>query len=67
MHYIVDKPWDKRIGKDGVAGYLGRDGVTHSWWWREYEEWERETEEKGKTEVLEIMKKYIAPPLVEEA
>ena len=67
MHYIVDKPWDKRIGPDGVAGYLGRDGVTHSWWWRDYGEWEREMEEKGETEALEVVKKYMAPPLAEEA
>lgn len=35
LHYIVDKPWSKRVGEDGVAGYLGRDGVTHSWKWEE--------------------------------
>lgn len=39
LHYIVDKPWSKRVNDDGTAGYLGRDGVTHSWWWALYEEW----------------------------
>jgi lipopolysaccharide biosynthesis glycosyltransferase len=33
VHYIVDKPWSKRVGSDGVAGYLGKDEVTHRWWW----------------------------------
>jgi len=40
LHYIVDKPWAKRVGTDGSAGYLGRDGETHTWWWEEYGEWE---------------------------
>lgn len=39
LHYIVDKPWTKRVGQDGVAGYLGKDGVTHQWWWKEWHEW----------------------------
>ena len=39
VHYIVDKPWQTRIASDGVAGHLGRDGVTHQWWWNLYEEW----------------------------
>ena len=33
LHYIVDKPWERRIASDGVAGHLGRDGITHGWWW----------------------------------
>ncbi|EME50136.1 glycosyltransferase family 8 protein, partial [Dothistroma septosporum NZE10] len=37
LHYIVDKPWEKRPGADGVAGYLGRDGETHKWWWGEFD------------------------------
>ncbi|KAF2159872.1 glycosyltransferase family 8 protein [Zasmidium cellare ATCC 36951] len=41
LHYIVDKPWAKRIGPDGVAGFKGKDGETHSWWWDEYEAWVR--------------------------
>ncbi|KAI0135352.1 glycosyltransferase family 8 protein [Daldinia grandis] len=31
LHYIVDKPWAKRIGEDGIAGYMRRDGTTHMW------------------------------------
>ncbi|MCJ1360765.1 MAG: hypothetical protein MMC33_010774 [Icmadophila ericetorum] len=41
LHYIVDKPWQKPIASDGIAGYLGRDGGTHSWWWNLWEEWRR--------------------------
>lgn len=42
LHHIVDKPWTKRLEKDGngnvIAGYKGRDGVMHGcWWWREFE------------------------------
>ncbi|KAK7947775.1 nucleotide-diphospho-sugar transferase [Apiospora aurea] len=40
LHYIVDKPWARRVGADGVAGYKGRDGVTHRWWWDAYQRWE---------------------------
>ncbi|KAK2627605.1 hypothetical protein QTJ16_003571 [Diplocarpon rosae] len=47
LHYIVDKPWRARVGADGVAGYLGKDGETHRWWWRAYEGWERERERMG--------------------
>lgn len=64
LHYIVDKPWAKRVGEDGVAGYLGRDGVTHGWWWEGYERWERWIEGKemgGK--VLECMRRLVAKPI----
>jgi hypothetical protein len=27
LHYIVDKPWSRRIGSDGIAGHLGKDGL----------------------------------------
>ncbi|KAK7976964.1 hypothetical protein PG988_004454 [Apiospora saccharicola] len=40
LHYIVDKPWACRVSAEGVAGYKGRDGVTHRWWWDAYERWE---------------------------
>lgn len=60
LHYIVDKPWSKRVGKDGVAGYLGRDGETHSWWWGEFGRWENEREGAGEGEVLEMMRKEVA-------
>lgn len=39
LHYIVDKPWAKRIGRDGIAGFKGQDGPTHRWWWIGYEKW----------------------------
>lgn len=47
VHYIVDKPWQKRIGNDGVAGHLGRDGVTHKWWWDLYQEWLQDGQKEG--------------------
>ena len=65
LHYIVDKPWERRIAKgDGVAGHLGRDGTTHGWWWRLWEEWrsKRATEK----ELLEIMDGEVAAELDEE-
>ena len=39
VHYIVDKPWERQVSPDGVAGHLGRDGETHRWWWELYREW----------------------------
>lgn len=63
LHYIVDKPWTKRIGADGVAGYLGRDGVTHSWWWDEYSAWEEHMQSTGATNLLESVRKHVAAPL----
>lgn len=69
LHYIVDKPWEKRVGKDGIAGYLGRDGVTHQWWW---DEWDllvseiRNSDLKGKDSVLRQMNALVAPSEVEE-
>lgn len=66
LHYIVDKPWTKRVGDDGVAGYLGRDGVTHTWWWQEYEEWKNSRENGEDTEVLGLVGKYAAKPAGEE-
>ncbi|GAB7347786.1 hypothetical protein MBLNU459_g5327t1 [Dothideomycetes sp. NU459] len=66
LHYIVDKPWAKRVGEDGVAGYLGRDGVTHSWWWEEYAEWLQERESQGEQEELDVAKRNVAKPIGEE-
>jgi hypothetical protein len=39
LHYIVDKPWERSVSADGVAGHLGRDGVTHQLWWDKYNGW----------------------------
>jgi inositol 3-alpha-galactosyltransferase len=63
LHYIVDKPWQKRVGADGVGGYLGKDGETHKWWWAAYEGWESEREEQKELEVLAMMRKHAAPPV----
>ncbi|KAI9818408.1 MAG: hypothetical protein M1827_000466 [Pycnora praestabilis] len=65
LHYIVDKPWAARVPEDGIAGYLGRDGVTHQWWWDEYEDWERSTRERGDVETLELVRDHVAKPLGE--
>ncbi|KAI9700245.1 MAG: hypothetical protein M1836_002259 [Candelina mexicana] len=62
LHYIVDKPWSKRVGEDGVAGYLGRDGVTHSWWWDQYADWEREKLEQSDEEALRLVGEHVARP-----
>jgi inositol 3-alpha-galactosyltransferase len=63
LHYIVDKPWSRRVGSDGVAGYLGRDGVTHQWWWDEYERWESERMLNREREILDLVGKEVAKPL----
>ena len=65
LHYIVDKPWERRIASDGVAGHLGRDGITHGWWWDVWEEWrtKRATEE----ELLRIVDGLVARSLDAEA
>ncbi|KAI0177393.1 nucleotide-diphospho-sugar transferase [Pestalotiopsis sp. NC0098] len=56
LHYVVDKPWAKRNDVDGIAGYKGRDGVTHQWWWDAYEQWEdeRTTSTVGDAEVVAL-------------
>ncbi|PQE22236.1 hypothetical protein CJF32_00004604 [Rutstroemia sp. NJR-2017a WRK4] len=66
LHYIVDKPWSKRIGADGKGGYLGKDGETHRWWWEEYEVWRREREDRNERGILDLMKGLVASPLGEE-
>ncbi|KAK5108308.1 hypothetical protein LTR62_008623 [Meristemomyces frigidus] len=60
LHYIVDKPWVTRVGTDGVAGFKGKDGETHTWWWNYYAEWQREREANGGSEVVAIVKQYVA-------
>ncbi|KAK4118168.1 glycosyltransferase family 8 protein [Parathielavia appendiculata] len=65
LHYIVDKPWTKRIGRDGVAGYKGRDGVTHRWWWDAYQAWEDDRLKNGAgdgAETVALVRKGVAPP-----
>lgn len=67
LHYIVDKPWQKRIASDGIAGHLGRDGVTHRWWWNEYAAWTKEREDSGDEETLKAVREYVAKPLTKES
>ena len=59
LHYIVDKPWTARVGADGVAGYLGRDGETHTWWWNEYAEWAKQRQSDGCEETVTIVSQYL--------
>jgi inositol 3-alpha-galactosyltransferase len=60
LHYIVDKPWAARVDEDGKAGYLGKDGETHKWWWNEFAAWEKEREGQGEDKLLETVRKYAA-------
>lgn len=62
LHYIVDKPWAKRVGADGVAGYKGLDGETHRWWWEAYQLWEAERVDctNGVAEQVHLCRKLIA-------
>ena len=64
LHYIVDKPWTKRIATDSVAGHLGRDGVAHGWWWQIWAQWRAKRE--GEQELLKIMEQLVAAELDEE-
>ena len=59
LHYIVDKPWEKRVASDGIGGYLGRDGETHTWWWNVWHEWRSQ---RG-GELLSIVDELVAKPL----
>ncbi len=61
LHYIVDKPWEKRTATDGIGGHLGRDGPTHSWWWAVWKSWR----DARDGELLEIMDALVAGPLDE--
>ena len=80
LHYIVDKPWLRRIASDGIAGHLGRDGMTHSWWWNVYQRW-RDTNTESQREkelvrrpgrpiafeLVSILDEIVAPELDSEA
>lgn len=52
LHYIVDKPWERPVSKDGIAGHLGRDGETHQWWWDFFDDWKSKRTDKGDNEVV---------------
>lgn len=60
LHYIVDKPWVKKVGEDGKAGYRGDDGHTHALWWGEWDSWAKEREGAGQKEVVELVGRYVA-------
>ncbi|KAI1384964.1 nucleotide-diphospho-sugar transferase [Hypoxylon trugodes] len=64
LHYVVDKPWAARIAADGTAGYKGRDGLTHSWWYNAYSAWECERMEEfgDRCEVVSLVRTGVAPP-----
>ena len=47
LHYIIDKPWERRTAEGEAAGYLGRDGVTHGWWWNAYDRFAEEMSRRG--------------------
>ncbi|KAF2430094.1 nucleotide-diphospho-sugar transferase [Tothia fuscella] len=58
VHFIVDKPWERRVSDDGIAGHLGRDGEMHRWWWSVYDDWIGNLGDEGK-EVFETMNKLV--------
>tara|TARA_R110002003_G_scaffold48_19_gene4124 strand:- start:24230 stop:25246 length:1017 start_codon:yes stop_codon:yes gene_type:complete len=60
LHYIVDKPWAARVAPDGAAGYLGKDGATHRWWWDEYDTWETARRQQGEMELVDTVGRYVA-------
>ena len=60
LHCIVDKAWERPVSNRGVAGHLGRDGVTHQWWWEVYTEWKIVREGRpGNEPVLNQMDKLV--------
>ncbi|EXJ90664.1 hypothetical protein A1O1_03768 [Capronia coronata CBS 617.96] len=60
LHYIVDKPWERKIGPRGIAGHLGRDGETHQWWWNIYWSWRKErADNQASNMVIDLMEKLI--------
>jgi inositol 3-alpha-galactosyltransferase len=60
LHYIVDKPWERKVSSDGIAGHLGRDGATHQWWWDIYEQWRASREShQPKSLVLQAMDRLV--------
>ena len=63
LHYIVDKPWNRRLASDGIAGHLGRDGVTHQWWWNIWTEICSQAPE----DLTGVAKGYLARPLDEDS
>ena len=63
LHYIVDKPWERRVASDGIGGHLGRDGETHTWWWGVWDDWRGQRD----GELVRVMDDLVAKPLDEES
>ena len=65
LHYIVDKPWDRRIADDKIAGHLGRDGHTHQQWWNIYEHWRKTRVSSHDQEARHVVDrtKQLLPPV----
>ncbi len=60
LHYIVDKPWERKVSDQGVAGHLGRDGETHRWWWAVYRDWRQHRRlASGRDPVLALMDQLV--------
>lgn len=60
LHYIVDKPWERPVSNKGVSGHLGRDGVTHQWWWDIFTQWKILREGRpGNEPVLRLMDRLV--------
>jgi inositol 3-alpha-galactosyltransferase len=53
LHYVVDKPWKRQVSSEGVAGYHGRDGERHQWWWNLFKEWHEDA--GASTEGLDVV------------
>ncbi|KXT06941.1 hypothetical protein AC578_7101 [Pseudocercospora eumusae] len=62
LHYVVDKPWEARTGKGEEAGYLGKDGETHYWWWQAFDEWKAEAQKSEiGVDVLACVERCLVP------
>jgi len=57
LHYIVDKPWERKLNSEGIGGHMGRDGETHKWWWDIYSTWLETQKDNSKT--LSVMNKLV--------
>lgn len=66
LHYIVDKPWERKVSSEGIGGHMGRDGATHKWWADMYEDW-LQTQPSG-SETLQAVSKltYNEEPFTKE-
>lgn len=65
LHYIVDKPWDRRVSSDGIGGHKGRDGEIHLWWEKCYDSWKQT--QKSDSKALAVLDRvvYTQEPITE--